>query len=1081
MKKLAVLVPLLLGLVSAKAASFTAGNVVVLQCAGVSSSGNAGSLLEYTPSGTLAQTITLPSSGSPAIVFGNTVSLPHDISLSGDGALVVIPGYAQTATSIESTTAAADNRVIATVKWDGTVAFPIINSALVSGQSVRGATSDGFGNFWVTFTSGMRYVTPSAPTVSTTVNGTGSRACAIFNGQLYATVTAGVDSTSPNVPTGAATYVVYISGATSADGFAIPAGPTTGSTAYVANYNDTTGISAFTWNGASWNSPYLIKFTGISGNPEHLAVDYSGASPVLYFTTTSGANNGFFKYVDNAGAGTFTPTTLATASGGAIFRGVALAPTPPAAPTFTTQPQGQTNNYGATVTFGPVAATGANPNAWTWKFGSTVLTNGNNGRSSTVSGATSDTLTISGITSADRGNYFAVAANNGPTPTTSAAAYLELLGSCISPNLASATNCAGTTAHFTAGTSGCQPPLSFAWTYNDNPLSDGPGPSGLSTISGSTTASLQIANVQDGDAGVYALTVTDGNSAQSVSSATLTVADTPGFSQHPANQNKVAGQTATFSVVGTGNALSYQWKKDTSPISDGPSGSGSIRAGTHSATMWVTNAGSADMGSYTCTITNVCGTATSDPATLTVGFAPSFTTAPADTNVFVGSNAVFHGVVTGTATLTYTWKHNGTTLANDGVHIFGADTDTLTIVGVQVGDALNYNLTATNGYGSANRTAALGVETAVPKPNTVPGQIIYDPFDYPTGPYPAVGTYSWDHIISIYNQVTGQPVFWYNASGALNAAVQDNDLVNWNSAGRTGPGQYPWPGVDCNSVNLWYWSSAANNNHLRFGGVDQTNGAAYFSCIFDVDQGAALSQGTFDVVGGLTSGTDVDSWNYKLCTQVSSGGDSYILGVFKGNGTVINSGSVNGQWVSGKTLFRGQMHFLVGCYKFGSGTNLVGGSLTNDDIVSLWIDPDRSTFGRSEANVPAPDAGGMLTNWNANAPITEFGLRGSVPPASKRMTDLRIGKTWASVTKPYYPKVKIASSGTDATVSWPAKDTPYDSANNVYHGYQLQESSDLTTWTDIAPPYTLDGTGTNDTFTESLDTHQSYRLVEPPR
>src|ERR1043166_7567346 len=158
--------------------------------------------------------------------------------------------------------------------------------------------------------------------------------------------------------------------------------------------------------------------------------------------------------------------------------------------------------------------------------------------------------------------------------------------------------------------------------------------------------------------------------------------------------------------------------------------------------------------------------------------------------------------------------------------------------GVRVGDALNYTLPATNGYGSANRTAALGVETAVPKPNTVPGQIIYDPFDYPTGPYPAVGTYSWDHIISIYNQVTGQPVFWYNASGALNAAVQDNDLVNWNSAGRTGPGQYPWPGVDCNSVNLWYWSSAANNNHLRFGGVDQTNGAAYFSCIFDVDQGA---------------------------------------------------------------------------------------------------------------------------------------------------------------------------------------------------------------------------------------------------
>src|SRR5436853_575696 len=78
---------------------------------------------------------------------------------------------------------------------------------------------------------------------------------------------------------------------------------------------------------------------------------------------------------------------------------------------------------------------------------------------------------------------------------------------------------------------------------------------------------------------------------------------------------------------------------------------------------------------------------------------------------------------------------------------------------------------------------------------------------------------------------------------------------------------YRWPGVDCNGANMWYWSSAANNNHLKFGGVSQTNGAAYFSCLFHVDQGSALSQGTFDIVAGFTSGdsvngaANVDSWN----------------------------------------------------------------------------------------------------------------------------------------------------------------------------------------------------------------------------
>src|SRR5262249_21015301 len=163
--------------------------------------------------------------------------------LSGDGALVVVPGYLPFAGNVETASAATDNRVIATVKWDGTVAYPIVNSAAVSASSIRGAASDGFGNFWFTFTSGMRYVTPSAPTVSTTVNGTGSRACGVYNGQLYATVTAGADSLSPNYPTGAGTYVVYINSATSADGFAIPPGPTIGSTAYIANYNDATGIT----------------------------------------------------------------------------------------------------------------------------------------------------------------------------------------------------------------------------------------------------------------------------------------------------------------------------------------------------------------------------------------------------------------------------------------------------------------------------------------------------------------------------------------------------------------------------------------------------------------------------------------------------------------------------------------------------------------------------------------------------------------------------------------------------------------------------------------------------------------------
>jgi hypothetical protein len=123
----------------------------------------------------------------------------------------------------------------------------------------------------------------------------------------------------------------------------------------------------------------------------------------------------------------------------------------------------------------------------------------------------------------------------------------------------------------------------------------------------------------------------------------------------------------------------------------------------------------------------------------------------------------------------------------------------------------------------------------------------------------------------------------------------------------------------------------------------------------------------------------------------------------------------------------------------------------------------------------------MITNWNNNAPIAEFGMKGTVPPASKRMAELRIGKTWASVTQPYYPNLKLTSTPTDVTLSWPAKDTPYDPANGVYHGYTFQESPGLTGWADISPPYAVDGTGTNNTITETIGSGQFYRLVLPPR
>ncbi len=441
--------------------------------------------------------------------------------MSGDGAFVVVGGYANTYTSVDSATGANSPRVVALVKYDGTYTRPFSSTTVLSGNTIRSATSDGFGNFWGNGNSGTIYFN-----TATTVQSTASRVNAIFDGNLYYTVGGGLYgySGTPTTAVGAAPQIIAntaMSASASPSSFALPPSPVVGSIAYMVDYNSSaSAVGHFHWDGGSWIWDYNVALPG-GLKSQHIAVNYANpALPVVYVTPTAASGNTFYYFVDNSA----TPTVnlLATAPSGQAFRGVAMAPTQPGAPLFTTPPLGQTNVYGATVSFGPVAATGANPNGFTWmRYGTNLIDGPTRPGGPVISGATSNTLTISGIAFDDQTFYYAVAHNNGPSTATSAGAYLKLLGSCISPNLAPQTICAGGTANFSGGTSGCLPPLTIAWTFDNGsgeiPIIDGAGPSGSSTISGATTGNLSIANVQEADAGIYKLTVTNGNGDPSVS------------------------------------------------------------------------------------------------------------------------------------------------------------------------------------------------------------------------------------------------------------------------------------------------------------------------------------------------------------------------------------------------------------------------------------------------------------------------------------------------------------------------------------------------------------------------------------
>ncbi len=88
----------------------------------------------------------------------------------------------------------------------------------------------------------------------------------------------------------------------------------------------------------------------------------------------------------------------------------------------------------------------------------------------------------------------------------------------------------------------------------------------------------------------------------------------PSITQQPSNQSVTTGGTATFSVVATGsNPLGYQWQKNTVTLNDGGHYSGCT-----TAALTVSGVDSNDVASYRCVVTNAYGSATSNPAALTL-------------------------------------------------------------------------------------------------------------------------------------------------------------------------------------------------------------------------------------------------------------------------------------------------------------------------------------------------------------------------------------------------------------------------------------------------------------------------------
>jgi len=347
--------------------AFGPGNLVVLQVGTTGTDLNNRSrefaLQEFTTSGTLVQSIAMPTTGTHKITIQGTSSLEGFMSLSSNRAYLVFGGY-DLETGIASPSSSGTNavRVLARVGKNGLVdlSTKVPGADLHSNGALRSVASHDGTTYWTAGgTQGIRYVTHGSNTsvlVSNTV--TNGRSIKIFGGQLYLghssgasnprlmAVGSGLPTTEGNTSTG------------------LPGFPTSGAyvdfvffdrdntepdndVVYIAD--DGAGIRKFSKVAGTWVENGIFGtssdgYRGLTGVIENNNV-------VLYATrkggTSASGGGELVKVTDAAGYNTAinaTDVLLATAPANTAFRGVAFAPTEEVLPLHFTRFTGQVNH-----------------------------------------------------------------------------------------------------------------------------------------------------------------------------------------------------------------------------------------------------------------------------------------------------------------------------------------------------------------------------------------------------------------------------------------------------------------------------------------------------------------------------------------------------------------------------------------------------------------------------------------------------------------------------------------------------------------------------------------------------------------
>jgi parallel beta-helix repeat protein len=337
-------------------------------------------------------------------------------------------------------------------------------------------------------------------------------------------------------------------------------------------------------------------------------------------------------------------------------------------PAITAQPQDTNVLAGQNFNLS-VAATGTAPLTYRWTFEGT-----------TISGATTSTLSITNAQSANEGVYQAIISNQAGSVSSR---YVRVRVSPSAPSIASGpaslTVTAGSNATFNVSAIGSQP-ISFQW-FKDGSL-----------LSTSTALQFVVTNAQAANIGSYLVVATNSLGSATSSPVMLNVlASAPYFVTQPFSSTLTAGLNLLLISLARGtDPIHYQWRLG-----------GTALAGATQATFAVTNVTLANGGAYDVVASNIVGV-TSSVAQVTINQRPLLQQGLNNQTVSAASTVVLTLGAIGSPVLTYSWTFNGSTIA-------GATNSSLVLSNIQPGQSGYYRASVGNQFGILVSTGRVSV------------------------------------------------------------------------------------------------------------------------------------------------------------------------------------------------------------------------------------------------------------------------------------------------------------------------------------------------------------------------------------